>query len=140
MSYQRLMRDHVAIDAMREELLDLVRGPARPEEAAGLMRRLAVAVRDHHIAEQAALAATVGAAAHDRHAAAAVTAMTDVTRQMEEWTAFVYRWTPEAIGAEWERFVPAAEAMAAVMQARFDFETSVLYSLAVYYGLLGPVD
>lgn len=140
MSYQLLMRDHARIDALFDALLDLRDGPARVDAAMKVLCDLTDAIRAHQADERHALTATVQAALCDRHGEAAVAAMTQVTEQADQWAAFLYRWTDEAIARDWHAFGEASAVIVSVLRERLDYEASVLYSLAVHYGLLGTVD
>ncbi|MGJ3629406.1 hypothetical protein AB5I41_25830 [Sphingomonas sp. MMS24-JH45] len=138
MSYHRLIRDHEAIDALIEALVDLHRGAADPAGAVRVMEQLTVTVRDHGALEADTLAATLDAAARDRHHAAAAAAMRDVVAWREDWTMYLYRWTGTAIAADWQRFGVETAVMMERMRARVATETGILYSLALHYDLIAP--
>lgn len=140
-SYRRLMREHATIEAFADDLVDIVQGPASAAEAAlATVRRLAMMIRDHHANEEHALAATVDAAAGDRHRVAAMEAMRDVVAQDEDWSAFVYRWCPEAIAARWDEFGADTRVMVDRMRRRHAREMDILYSLGVHYRVLETVE
>lgn len=138
MSYERLIRDHEAIDALIVALVDLTRGPADPARAAGLLEELTVTVRDHGALEADTLAATLDAAARDRHHAAAAAAMRDVRQLRHDWTMYLYRWTRATIAADWGRFGVETVVMMERMHERVARETGILYSLALHYDLIAP--
>ncbi|KQT31311.1 hypothetical protein ASG29_15235 [Sphingomonas sp. Leaf412] len=136
MSYPRLMRQHATIEALAADLLHIVQGPRCPEAAGATLRRLAMLIRDHHAEEERILSTTADLAARDRYDQAATAAMRDVVAQNEDWGAFVYRWCPGAIAADWPGFARAAQAMVADMHRRHAREIDILYSLGVHYGVL----
>lgn len=138
MSYDRLMKDHEAIDTLADALSDIVAGPADPARAARLLEEMTALVRDHGALEATTLAATLDAAAHDRHHAAAASAMRDVAQLREDWTMYLYRWTRAAIASDWRRFGVETVAMMERMRERVARETGILYSLALHYDLIAP--
>ena len=138
MSYDRLVREHEAIDALAEALVTATRGRVDGAAAAGQLERLAVLIRDHMAVEELTLAATLDAASRDRHHAAAAAAMRDVERLRDDWTLYLYRWTPAAIAAEWRRFGIETAAMMERVRDRVANETGILYSLALHYRLIAP--
>jgi outer membrane PBP1 activator LpoA protein len=138
MSYDRLIREHEAIDALTDALVVLVDGNPAVDDGAALLERLARVIRDHMAVEERTLAATLDAASHDRHHAAAVSAMRDVEELREDWTLYLYRWTPAAIAADWARFGMETRIMMARLHDRVAQETGILYSLALHYRLIAP--
>lgn len=138
MSYDRLMREHEAIEALADALASAARGAAAPDVASKLLGRLAMAIRDHMAAEEGTLAATLDAALRNRHHAAAASAMLDVEYLREDWTAYLYRWTREGIAADWQRFATETLAIMERIRDRLARETGILYSLALHYRLIAP--
>ncbi len=138
MSYDRLIQEHDAIEALTDALVALVAGPPATAEAAALLERVAALIRDHMADEEQTLAATLDAAARDRHHAAAANAMRDVEQLREDWALYLYRWTRVAIAADWGRFAVETRAMMERVGERVARETGILYSLALHYRLIAP--
>ena len=140
MSYQRLIADHDSIDALIAELLAVADGAPCPMSASGVLARLAAAVRDHRVAEDAILSDTLGAATGNRHARAAIAAMRDLDDVEEAWTLYLYRWSPSEISAAWEAFAEDTRSLMSVIRLELAREAGILYSLAVHYHLLATTD
>lgn len=140
MSYQRLMQDHATIEALIADLLHATAGEAHPARASALLERLAVVVRDHRAREGAVLRATMESAAGDRHAATAVAAMHDVGELEEDWSQYLYRWSPDAVAGQWPLFCRVTAVMMPMVRAELAREAGILYSLAVHLGVLAAIE
>jgi hypothetical protein len=136
--YRRLIDEHVAIERAAELVASIARqGPGAAAEASAAMERLARLVRDHEAAEDPLLYATGVATRGGRHAEAAADAAAAYELLGEDWAEYLYRWTPEAIAADWLRFRAATEAIVRRLHERLAYESEVLYSLGLFHGILG---
>lgn len=135
-SFARLVREHDAI-AHRADLLIALAGD-RPAVAVAAeeLRELGSMVHEHLEQEDAAIFASVDAVAHSRHDTAVMAAAESFEALKRDWLTYIARWSELRIAADWAGFGAATRAMLPRLRARLDWETAVLYSLAVHHAVI----
>lgn len=136
-AWRRLLGDHDRIASQCAAIAALARRPGRHVETASiLLLELAIFVADHmgvedQVVDLTAAAIRSGATPDDAAALA-----TEFDALKCDWTAFIVRWTPDAVAADWPGFAEAAEAMMPRLSAQVRRENELLYAEALRRGII----
>ena len=136
MSYQRLLAEHDAIEALALSLRDVLAGTvANAGAAVALLEDLSRAIEEHHHEEQAVycrLRAAGGPAAADL--------IESFTRQCDaqdaEWRTYVGEWGRDCIVADWEVFREETTVVLVRLHERLRTEASTIYPVALQRGAI----
>ena len=137
MSYQRLIAEHDAIDALAAALGTMLDRPtAEPEAVVALLSELAMAIEEHRrnahrIVYQRLLDGS--------NAAAAVTVahFAEQFGVLEvEWHAYLGDWGADCIAADWEQFGVETRAALDHLLRRLRNEAAVIYPIALQRGAI----
>ncbi|USU06401.1 opsin-5 family protein [Sphingomonadaceae bacterium OTU29MARTA1] len=136
-SWGRLVGDHDRIARQCGALVALTRRDDRPaEDVTVALLELTVSVADHLGVEDQVIDMTTvairGGTSPD-HAAA----MADELEALKsDWTAFIVRWNPTAVVAQWDAFAEDAAAMLPRLVAQVKRENELLYTAALRHGVI----
>lgn len=136
MSYQRLLAEHDAIEALAASLEAVLAGAASNAAAAvALLEGLTLAIEEHHRGEQAVycrLRASGGPAAAELIEGLAP----HCDAQDAEWQTYIGDWGPDCIAADWEVFRGETIAVLARLHERLRKEASTIYPVALQRGAI----
>jgi hypothetical protein len=136
MSYQRLLAEHDAIEALAGSLESVLDGGAPDALAAvALLEDLASAIEEHHREEQVVYGRLC--ASGDPLATELVAAFVrQCDSQDAEWRAYIGDWGRDCIAADWETFRAETGAVIARLHQRLRAEASTIYPVALQRGVI----
>lgn len=138
-SFAHLVDDHDEILRQSQAIVDMVsHGPADVDAVALDLACLSKLVRDHLASEDPMIYRTVVATKDTRHEAAAEQAAAVFERLKGDWEDYLRHWNARQIAAGWDTFVAETVQMLSRLVARVEWESAVLYSLAVHYCAMPP--
>lgn len=140
LNYQQLVADHAEIERLGKELIACTLEPEvpRPSRATNLLRQLSALIRRHLANEAPVLSGTLHAAVGQRHERVTRDIEVECRQVHQRWNAYAERWTTDRIHADWTGFAGDTQALLRNLEERLQYETSVLYSLALHYHVIAP--
>jgi len=136
-TYADLLADHEVMERLARSLLDLLREPSPQVDAACLtLRRLAIRVRDHLVAGEPMVRATLVAADGTRHVQLAAVSIEYWAAFSELWSLYVYRWDKAHIALDWAAFDEETATVVAQLLEWIMRQATILYSLALHHGVI----
>lgn len=137
MSYERLIREHDAID-LAARRLENAAGAATPDTATivGLRSELACAVNEHlHHEDRTVYALLIGLGTKGvLNAAIDFEALFQALKC--DWEDYLADWDADCILADWEGFQAETSAIMARLRERVRTETDLIYPLALKQGMI----
>ena len=137
MSYERLIDEHDAIDAIANRLVEIVQSDRPAEMAAhGLMADLAISVHDHLRAEDRTVYGPLLALQQQKPLRTEVEFEMLFEELRCDWEVYLSEWTIECIEADWPTFQAETVAIMKRLRERVQIETSLIYPLALQQGTI----
>jgi hypothetical protein len=103
-----------------------------------MLEDLSQLVRNHLSHEDPIVYETAEAVRDGRHGGSAAASLAAFEALKEDWGQYLYRWDPEHVARDWERFRDESVVMLERLNERVAAETAVLYSLAIHHQVLKP--
>lgn len=132
LSFEQLIEEHNAI-GIAADAFERTLAPARPNAVTVLAARahLCDLLRDHLAREDEHVYPRLIAASHEPTADIARRFAAQYLTLVVDWTAYLNRWTGDAMAADWRGCRAATTAIMGVLRRRIEDENAILYPTAL---------